>query len=100
MTKWEELPMGRCSLLAGLRSSSQSLDQIALLFRESSLKVCQKTPCESNELSPCYCMTPTLTDCALNYCDSVTLNPTIHSILWCNSARFVQDSYGVRSPQA
>ncbi len=24
MTKWEELPMGRCSLLVGLRSSSQS----------------------------------------------------------------------------
>ncbi len=31
MTKWEELPMGRCSLLVGLRSSSQYLDQIALL---------------------------------------------------------------------
>ncbi len=26
--------MGRCSLLVGLRSSSQSLDQIALLLRE------------------------------------------------------------------
>ncbi len=34
MTKWEELPMGRCSLLVGLRSSSQFLDQLALLFRE------------------------------------------------------------------
>ncbi len=34
VTKWEELPIRRCSLLAGLRSSSQSLDQIALLFRE------------------------------------------------------------------
>ncbi len=29
-----ELPMRRCSLLVGLRSSSQSLDQLALLFRE------------------------------------------------------------------
>ncbi len=29
-----ELPMGRCSLLVGLRSSSQSFDQPALLFRE------------------------------------------------------------------
>ncbi len=26
--------MGRCSLLVGLRSSSQPLDQLALLFRE------------------------------------------------------------------
>ncbi len=34
VTKWEELPMGRCSLLVGLRSSSQSLDQVTLLFRE------------------------------------------------------------------
>ncbi len=32
MTKWEELPMGRCSLLVGLRSSSQSLDQIFFQF--------------------------------------------------------------------
>ncbi len=32
--KWEELPMGRCSLLFGLRSSFQCLDQIALLLRE------------------------------------------------------------------
>ncbi len=30
MTKWEELPMGRCSLLVGLRSSPQSLDLIAV----------------------------------------------------------------------
>ncbi len=29
-----ELSMGRCSLLVGLRSSSQSLDQLALLLRE------------------------------------------------------------------
>ncbi len=29
-----ELPMGRCSRLAGLRSSSQSLDHLALLFKE------------------------------------------------------------------
>ncbi len=29
-------------------------------------------------------------------CDS---NPTIHPILWCNSARFVQDTYGDRSAQ-
>ncbi len=34
MTKWGELPMGRCSLLVGLGSSSQSLDQLALMFRE------------------------------------------------------------------
>ncbi len=27
-----ELPMGRCSLLVGLRSSSQFLDQLALMF--------------------------------------------------------------------
>ncbi len=30
------LPMGRCSLLVGLRSSSQTLDHIALLLREFS----------------------------------------------------------------
>ncbi len=29
-----ELPMRRCSLLVGLRSSSQYLDQLALMFRE------------------------------------------------------------------
>ncbi len=29
-----ELPMGRCSPLVGLRSSSQSLDQLELMFRE------------------------------------------------------------------
>ncbi len=34
MTKWGELPMGRCSLLVGLRISSQSLDQLVLMFRE------------------------------------------------------------------
>ncbi len=37
MTKWDELPMARCSLLVGLRFSSQSSDQLALLFRELSL---------------------------------------------------------------
>ncbi len=35
MTKLGELPMGGCSLLAGLRlSSSQSLHQLALTIRE------------------------------------------------------------------
>ncbi len=34
VTKWEELPMGRCSLLVGLGSSSQSLDQIAQVLLE------------------------------------------------------------------
>ncbi len=29
-----DLPMGRCSLLVRLKSSSQSLDQLALIFRE------------------------------------------------------------------
>ncbi len=37
MTKWEVLPMGRCSLLVGLRSSSRSLDQIVLLFNKKML---------------------------------------------------------------
>ncbi len=34
VTKSGELPVGRYSFLAGLRSSSQSLDQVALTCRE------------------------------------------------------------------
>ncbi len=34
VTKWEELPMGMCSLFVGLRSSSQFLDRLALTFKE------------------------------------------------------------------
>ncbi len=30
----------------------------------------------------------------------VTLSQNIHSILWCNSAEFLQDTYGVRLAQA
>ncbi len=32
VAKWEELPTGRCSLLVGLRSSSQSLDLLAFML--------------------------------------------------------------------